>query len=74
LPPGALGFDPMHIPRVQTGTGPERSRSVFRAFERRPQERYRSDGNPDTIAFPKGHASRLDLEALYEDGKVFRGY
>ncbi|CAA9487131.1 MAG: hypothetical protein AVDCRST_MAG65-1801 [uncultured Solirubrobacteraceae bacterium] len=74
LPPGARGFDPMRIPRVQTGTGPEQSRSVFRAFERRPRARYRSDGNPDTIAFPKGHASRLDLEALHEDGKVFRGY
>lgn len=74
LPPGARGFDPMRVPRVQTGTGPEQSRQVFKAFARRPRERYRSDGDPDTIAFPKVHASRLDLEALHADGKVFRGY
>ena len=74
LPPGARGFDAMRIPRVQTGTGPGQSRSVLRAFERRPRARYRSDGNPDTIAFPKARASHLDLQALHEDGKVFRGY
>ena len=74
LPPGARGFDPMRIPRVQTGDGPGQSRPTFAAFERRPRERYRSDGNPDTIAFPKRHAGRLDLERLRADGKVFRGY
>lgn len=74
LPPGARGFDPMHVPRVQTGSGPRQSRDVFAYFERRPRERYRSDGNPDTIAFPKARASRLDLERLHADGKTFRGY
>ena len=74
LPPGARGFDPMHIPRVQTGRGAGQSRRAFAYFERRPRERYRSDGDPDTIAFPKAHAGRLDLEGLHADGKVFRGY
>ena len=74
LPPGARGFDPMRIPRVQTGTGAEQSRQAFEHFERRPQDRYRSDGDPDTIAFPKARAGRLDLEALHAEGKVFRGY
>ncbi len=74
LPPGAHGFDPMHAPRVQTGRGPGQSREVFEYFERRPSERYRSDGDPDTIAFPKAHATRLDLERLHDAGKVFRGY
>ena len=74
LPPGARGFDHMHIPRVQTGAGPGQSRRTFTWFERRPGERYRSDGDPDTIAFPRDHAGRLDLERLHADGKVFRGY
>ncbi len=74
LPPGARGFDPMHVTRVQTGGGDGRSRRAFEYFERRPRERYRSDGDPDTIAFPKAHAGRLDLERLLTDGKVFRGY
>ncbi len=74
LPPGARGFDPMHVTRIQTGAGVGQSRRAFEYFERRPRERYRSDGNPDTIAFPKAHAGRLDLERLHADGKVFRGY
>lgn len=74
LPPGARGFDPFHIPRVQTGSNDGQSRDVFRDFARRPRDRYVSDGNPDTIAFPKAHASRLDLERLHAAGKEFRGY
>ena len=73
-PPGARDFDPMHIPRVQTGRAPGQSRDVFRHFERRPSQRYRSDGEAGTIAFPKTRAGRLDLEALRSAGKVFRGY
>ena len=74
LPPGARGFDPMHVTRVQTGAGAGQSRRAFEYFEDRPRERYRSDGNPDTISFPKAHAGRLDLERLHADGKLFRGY
>ena len=74
LPPGARGFDPFHIPRVQTGSGGGQSREVFREFERNPEQRYVSDGDPDTISFPKEHAERLDLERLHAAGKVFRGY
>lgn len=73
-PPGAVDFDPMHVPRVQTGPAPGQSRDVLRELSRHPRERYRSDGDPRTIAFPKAHASRLDLERLHRAGKVFRGY
>jgi hypothetical protein len=73
-PPGTRGFDPFHVPRIQTGRGPGQTRDAFREAERHPDRRYVSDGDPRVISFPKRHAGRLDLEALHEAGNVFRGY
>jgi peptidoglycan/xylan/chitin deacetylase (PgdA/CDA1 family) len=73
-PPGSRGFDPFHVPRIQTGRGPGQTRDAFREAERRPERRYVSDGDPRVISFPKRRADRLDLEALRQAGFVFRGY
>ncbi len=73
-PPGTRGFDPFRVPRIQTGRGGGQTREVFRQFERSPDRRSVSDGDPRIISFPKAHAARLDLEALHAAGYAFRGY
>jgi peptidoglycan/xylan/chitin deacetylase (PgdA/CDA1 family) len=55
--PFAKGFDPHHLPRIQAV---ESDLSWWLSyFERRPEERYVSDGDPGTITVPAGNAGKL---------------
>ena len=73
-PQFSRGFDPLHVPRIQTGRGPGQTLEAFRDAERHPERRYVSDGDPRVISFPERHAGRLDLEALRAAGRIVRAY
>jgi peptidoglycan/xylan/chitin deacetylase (PgdA/CDA1 family) len=56
LSPFAKGFDPYHLPRIQAM---EREIDGWLTyFERHPEERYVSDGDPGTITVPPGTAGK----------------
>ena len=55
--PFARAFDPVRLPRIQAV---ERDLAYWLAyFERRPQERFVSDGDPTTVTIPAGSRDRL---------------
>jgi peptidoglycan/xylan/chitin deacetylase (PgdA/CDA1 family) len=51
--PFSAAFDPVRLPRIQV-VGGELSRQLA-GFERRPEERFVSDGDPAVITIPPGH-------------------
>ena len=55
--PYARTFDPYHLPRIQAVES-ELAR-WFSHFDRNPQERYVSDGNPELITVPKGSGDKV---------------
>ena len=57
LSPYARNFDPYHLPRIQALEG--EISGWLTHFERHPNERYVSDGDPSTITVPAGSAARL---------------
>jgi peptidoglycan/xylan/chitin deacetylase (PgdA/CDA1 family) len=67
-PPGDVRFDPFHVPRVQAEPGKGLVGDVFHHFEEHPEERYVSDGDPGTVAFPLGAGDHLDRAALTSAG------
>jgi peptidoglycan/xylan/chitin deacetylase (PgdA/CDA1 family) len=58
--PYSKGFDPLELPRIRSGlrTGDQSFTSTY-WLPRLRATRYVSDGDPATIAFPRGEASRL---------------
>lgn len=56
------GFDPLKLPRVQASTV-ELGRWL-EYFRKNPQERYISDGDPNTVAVPAARADTIDRERL----------
>ncbi len=62
--PNHVDFDPYYTPRVQA-TQDEIDR-VFGRFKQNPEERYVSDGDPKTIAFPNGLRSQLNEATVGE--------
>ncbi len=55
--PYARTFDPYHLPRIQA-VETELARWLS-YFDRNPQERYVSDGNPELITVPKGSGDKV---------------
>ncbi len=55
--PFARTFDPYHLPRIQAVES-ELARWLS-YFDRNPQERYVSDGNPELITVPKGSGDKV---------------
>jgi peptidoglycan/xylan/chitin deacetylase (PgdA/CDA1 family) len=55
--PFARGFDPVRLPRIQAV---ERDLAYWlKYFDRRPQERFVSDGDPTTVTIPAGTRDKL---------------
>ncbi|HET7876089.1 MAG TPA: polysaccharide deacetylase family protein [Methylomirabilota bacterium] len=57
--PFSRGFDPLRLPRIQA-LGSEIERWLAH-FERHPEERFMSDGDPTTVTVPAGQAARVRL-------------
>jgi peptidoglycan/xylan/chitin deacetylase (PgdA/CDA1 family) len=55
--PHAKALDPYHLPRIQAVE--QELSGWLTYFERHPQERYVSDGDPTTITVPAGQAARV---------------
>lgn len=62
LSPVAKGFDPLRLPRVQAST--VELTKWLKHFEKRPEERYISDGNPDVVAIPQGKEALIENERI----------
>lgn len=66
--PNRVGFDPMNMPRVRGSSTPIENAydmGFFLEFYReRPEFRYISDGDPDTIAVPAEYEENLDKASL----------
>lgn len=73
-PPWDRRFDPYRVPRIQTGSLGSQSQGAFRYFEARPNERFVSDGDPDTIAFPKNADIQPDPQVLEATNKTVLKY
>jgi peptidoglycan/xylan/chitin deacetylase (PgdA/CDA1 family) len=56
LSPYARSFDPFHLPRIQAL--PSELDGAIAHFDRHPEERYVSDGLPDTVTVPAGSAQK----------------
>jgi len=62
LAPNVQGFDPARLPRVQASSA-ELSKWL-QYFRQNPQEKYISDGDPETIAIPAAQENQLNKESL----------
>ncbi len=73
-PPWDRRFVPYRVPRIQTGPLPAQSQEMFRYFEAHPKERFVSDGDPKTVAFPKNADTQPDPKALKAANKTVLKY
>jgi hypothetical protein len=55
--PFTKSFDPLRLPRIQAVE--HDLRSWLNHFDRSPEDRYISDGNPDTVTYPLARKDRL---------------
>lgn len=60
--PNVQGFDPTRLPRVQASTVELTKWLAY--FQKNPQERYISDGDPATIAIPAANEAQIDQGTL----------
>lgn len=73
-PPGHEGFDPYRVPRIQAEPMKEQAAYLFEHFEQNPNDRYVSDGDPDTVTVPRGGGEGLNRAVLEAAGKTVREY
>ncbi len=61
LSPFRRGFDPLAVPRIRSGNhAGDQTFTATYWLPRLRTSRYVSDGNPDTVSFPRGELGRLD--------------
>jgi peptidoglycan/xylan/chitin deacetylase (PgdA/CDA1 family) len=58
LSPFNSGWDPLHLPRIQAGSGIQR---MVNEFKNHPDEVFVSDGKPDTVTYPAGLKREINL-------------
>lgn len=62
LGPNTKGFNPLKMPRVQAST--QELYKWLEYFQKNPQEKYISDGDPDIISLPKDKEELLEKDSL----------
>jgi len=65
--PVNVKFDPIRLPRVRASEMETEGVGMYdwlQFFEKKPEKRYISDGNPDTVAIPESEAEYVDKSRL----------
>jgi hypothetical protein len=65
--PVSVKFDPLRLPRVRGSEMKTEGTGIYdwlKYFEKKPEKRYISDGNPDTVAIPESEKENVDLNKL----------
>ncbi|MDD3705245.1 MAG: polysaccharide deacetylase [Clostridiaceae bacterium] len=65
--PVSIKFDPVRLPRVRASEMKTEGTGMYdwlEHFENKPEKRYISDGNPDTVAIPESEADYVDKSKL----------
>lgn len=65
--PVSVKFDPIRLPRIRASEINTNGTGIYdwlSSFEKKPEKRYISDGNPDTIAIPENEKENVDLNKL----------
>ena len=65
--PVNVKFDPIRLPRVRASEMETEGVGMYdwlQYFEKKPEKRYISDGNPDTVAIPESEAEYVDKSRL----------
>lgn len=68
LSPAVKGFDPLRLPRVQAST--VELTKWLEYFQKRPNERYISDGDPNAVAIPKDRLDLINEESVKDKSLV----
>lgn len=72
--PGNKNFDASAIPRIRASEMKTAGTGIYdwlKYFDIHPEERYISDGDPDTIVIPVNNEDKLNIEAL-KDKKIIK--
>lgn len=65
--PVSVKFDPLRLPRVRASEMNTAGTGIYdwlQQFDKKPEKRYISDGNPDTIAIPESEKENVDQSKL----------
>ncbi len=62
--PNVIGFDPAKMPRVQAST--EELSKWLKYFQEKPEEKYISDGDPNTVSIPSSQKDKIDENTLQQ--------
>ena len=73
-PPGNRLFSPYRVPRMQAEPAKGNFASFASHFEAHPEQRFVSDGDPDTVTIPEESRVYMDAEEIQRSGKAWREY
>jgi len=65
--PVSLNFDPIRLPRVRASEMNTAGTGIYdwlQTFDKKPERRYISDGNPDTVAIPESEKENIDMKKV----------
>ncbi len=65
--PVSTKFDPIRLPRVRASEMNTAGTGIYdwlQTFDKKPERRYISDGNPDTVAIPENEKENIDMKRL----------
>lgn len=65
--PVSVKFDPLRLPRVRASEMKTEGTGIYdwlQQFDKKPEKRYISDGNPDTVAIPESEKENVDQSKL----------
>jgi hypothetical protein len=65
--PVSIKFDPIRLPRIRASEMNTAGTGIYdwlENFEKKPDKRYISDGNPDTVAIPESEKENVDQNKL----------
>lgn len=65
--PVSVKYDPLRLPRIRASEMKTAGTGIYdwlRTFEKKPEKRYISDGNPDTVAIPESEKENVDMNKL----------